>query len=65
VPPAGETNNVGGGRATTALNVLEAQGYANFTDFRPDGSMFTALVNDGGQRFRVVINPDTGQISRQ
>lgn len=65
VPPVADADNPEGGRATTALNVLEAQGYASFSDFRPDGSMFTALVNDGAQRFQVVINPDTGQISRQ
>ncbi len=54
-----------GGRATAALNVLEAQGYASFTDFQPSGSVYTAMVTDNGERFRVVINPDTGQISRQ
>lgn len=63
--PVPDADNPGGSRATTALNVLEAQGYTNFSDFRPNGSVFTALVNDGGQQFRVVINPDTGQISRQ
>lgn len=64
-PPVADLDNPQGGRATTALNVLEAQGYADFSDFRPDGSLFTALVRDGGQQFRVVINPESGQISRQ
>ncbi|HYL48148.1 MAG TPA: hypothetical protein VET84_02170 [Stellaceae bacterium] len=63
--PVADLDNPEGGRATSALNVLEAQGYASFSDFRPDGTKFTALVNDNGQQFRVVINPDTGQISRQ
>jgi hypothetical protein len=63
--PVAEAGKPGSSRATTALNVLEAQGYANFSDFRPDGDMFTAVVNDGGQQFRVGINPDTGQITRQ
>ncbi len=65
IPPVADVDNPQGGRATAALNVLEAQGYADFSDFRANGSTFTALVNDGGQRFRVVIDPDTGQISRQ
>jgi hypothetical protein len=63
--PVAEAVKPGSSRATTALNILEAQGYANFSDFRPDGDMFTAVVNDGGQQFRVAINPDTGQITRQ
>lgn len=54
-----------GGRATAALNVLEAQGYASFSDFGPSGNAYTALVTDNGEQFHVVINPDTGQISRQ
>jgi len=65
IPPVTDVDNPQGGRATAALNVLEAQGYADFSDFRATGSTFTALVNDGGQQFRVVIDPDTGQISRQ
>lgn len=64
-PPAADIGNPESSRATVALNVLEAQGYANFSDFRPDGGMYTALVNDGSQQFRVVINPDTGQLSQQ
>lgn len=64
-PPVADLDNPEGGRATTALNILEAQGYAAFSDFRPEGSAFTASVSDGGQQFQVVINPDTGQISRQ
>lgn len=64
-PPVADLDNPEGSRATVALNVLEAQGYASFSDFRPDGSTYTALVSDGGQQFRVTINPDTGQISRE
>jgi len=64
-PPIVDLDNPQSPRATAALNVLEAQGYADFSDFRSNGSTFTALVNDGGQKFQVVINPDTGQISRQ
>lgn len=64
-PAAPDLDNPQGSRATAALNVLEAQGYASFSDFRPSGNAYTALVTDNGQQFRVVINPDTGQISRQ
>lgn len=64
-PAVPDLDNPESGRATTALNILEAQGYASFSDFGPSGSAFTALVNDNGEHFRVVINPDTGQISRQ
>lgn len=64
-PPVADLDNPESGRATAALNVLEAQGYASFSDFRPDGGAFTAMVSDGGQQFRVTINPDTGQISRE
>ncbi|HYL32894.1 MAG TPA: hypothetical protein VEU53_07095 [Stellaceae bacterium] len=70
LPASGETpvadlDNPEGDRATAALNVLEAQGYASFSDFRPVGTKFTALVSDNGQKFRVLIDPDMGQISRQ
>lgn len=64
-PSVADLDNPQGARATAALNVLEAQGYADFSEFRPEDGMYTAMVRDGGQRFRVVINPDTGQISRQ
>jgi len=64
-PAVPDLDNPEGGRATAALNVLEAQGYAAFGDFRPSGSNYTALVTDNGQQFRVVIDPVTGQISRQ
>jgi len=70
LPAAGEPavpdiDNPESSRATAALNLLEAQGYASFSNFEPSGNTFTAMVTDNGQRFRVVINPDTGQISRQ
>jgi len=64
-PAVPDFDNPQSGRATAALNVLEAQGYASFSNFEPSGSAYTALVTDNGQQFRVVINPDTGQISRQ
>jgi Peptidase propeptide and YPEB domain len=51
-------------RASAALNLLEAHGYGDFTDFQPDGQNFTAMVaTTNGQRAKVVINPDTGDVS--
>lgn len=64
-PSVPNLDNSESGRATAALNVLEAQGYASFSNFGPSGNAYTALVTNNGQQFRVVINPDTGQISRQ
>ena len=64
-PTVPDLDNPESGRATAALNLLEAQGYASFTNFGPSGNAYTALVTDNGEQFRVVINPDTGQISRQ
>ena len=64
-PTVPDVDNPESSRATAALNVLEAQGYASFSNFGPSGNAYTTLVTDNGQQFRVVINPDTGQISRQ
>lgn len=64
-PAVPDLDNPEAGRATAALNIFEAQGYASFSNFEPRGNAYTALVTDNGQKFRVVINPDTGQISRQ
>jgi hypothetical protein len=51
-------------RATEALNLLEAHGYANFRDFGPDGQNYSAMVETtNGKRAKVIINPDTGEVS--
>ena len=52
-------------RMTQALNLLEAQGYGSFSNFKADGANFQATVDQNGQSFSVLINPDSGQISRQ
>ena len=57
-PPAGQ-------RETAALNLLEAQGYGNFTDFRADGANFTATVNNPDGSYAVQVNPDSGQVIRR
>jgi hypothetical protein len=52
-------------RMTHALNLLEAQGYGSFSNFAQDGKNFSATVNKNGQRFGVVVDPDSDQITRQ
>jgi hypothetical protein len=48
--------------ATAALNLLEARGYANFSNFTGDGNAFHATVVNNGQPIEVSINPNTGEI---
>jgi hypothetical protein len=50
--------------ATRALNLLEANGYGDFTNFHPMGHDYAATVSQNGQTFAVTINPETGQITR-
>jgi hypothetical protein len=52
-------------RITYALNLLEAKGYGDFSDFRQDGKNFTATVSQDGKRFTVMIDPDSRRITRQ
>lgn len=50
---------------TKALNLLEAQGFTSFTDFRPAGSdQYAANVMQHGHDVTVRVNPQDGQISR-
>lgn len=52
-------------RMTQALNMLEANGYGDFSDFKPAGTNFTAMVTRNNQHFAVTVDPDTNQITRQ
>jgi hypothetical protein len=52
-------------RNTAALNALEANGYADFANFRPEGKNFAADVARDGRPVVVVVDPDTGQITRR
>lgn len=61
-------------RATRALNILEAQGYAAglqdnsftaFRDFHAQGKDYIATVRQNGRMFQVIVDPETGQITRQ
>jgi hypothetical protein len=51
-------------RITAALNILEAAGYGDFRDFHADGRNFAASVTQQGQTFPVVIDPESGQVTR-
>ncbi len=48
--------------ATDALNLLEARGYANFSNFTADGNGFRATVVNGGRASQVSIDPRTGTV---
>ena len=52
-------------RMTDALNLLEAKGYGDFSGFRPEGKNFAATVSQDGKSFTVIIDPDSGRITRQ
>jgi hypothetical protein len=54
-----------GDRATKALNLLQANGYTQFSNFRPAGNEFEATVTRNGQQSVVIIDPDSGRISSQ
>lgn len=50
---------------TKALNLLEAQGFTRFRDFRAVGNdIYAANVLHHGQRMTVDVNPQTSQITR-
>lgn len=50
--------------ATQALNLLEANGYGDFTNFHRTGRDYAATVSQNGTTFPVTIDPETGQITR-
>jgi hypothetical protein len=60
-----ERTDVEGDRMTHALNLLEANGYGDFSNFQQSGKDFAATVKRDGQQFGVIVNPDTNQITRQ
>ncbi len=54
------------GRDTKALNMLEANGYTRFSNFRSDGKNFEATVTaNNGKQMTVIVDPDSGHITRQ
>lgn len=50
-------------RMTHALNLLEAQGYGDFSNFRAEGKNFAATVTRNGRQFTVVVDPDTDHVT--
>jgi hypothetical protein len=52
-------------RMTSALNLLEAKGYASFKDFKTDGANFSATVTKNGHNQTVVVDPVSGTITTQ
>ncbi len=59
--PGGHTDMMDGG-ATQALNILEAQGFDNYTDFHAQGNLYVATVTSHGRRFPVTIDVANGTI---
>ncbi len=49
-------------RATAALNLLEAKGDGQFSNFSRSGRDFTAVVTKEGKTMQVLIKPDSRQI---
>ncbi len=63
-PMSGDNpGNSEGRNATAALNLLEARGYANFSNFTADGINFRATVINGGRASQVLIDPRTGEVT--
>ena len=69
VPPGtpGREDSRREARMTHALNLLEAKGYADFHDFKPDGKNFDATVTraDKHKQMSVKIDPDNDQVTVQ
>jgi hypothetical protein len=61
---AGAMDNQGD-RATTALNLLEANGYTSFSNFQPAGRDFQVTVIRDGRPTVVTVDPDSGRITPQ
>ena len=53
-----------GDQMSTALNLLEAKGYARFSGFKAEGNHFVARVSQDGGQFDVDIDPESGQVTR-
>lgn len=51
-------------RMTHALNILEANGYGDFSNFRANGKNFAATVTEQGKPMSLVVDPNSNQVSR-
>ena len=61
--PAHEAEVERGAPVVDALNLLEAAGYASFTNFQQVGDKFEADAIKDGQAMHVVIDPATRQVA--
>jgi len=55
-------SNKAGDPDTKALNLLEANGYTDITQFRQVGGDYQATVSKDGKPLTVTVDPGTGQI---
>jgi hypothetical protein len=62
---APQRNDAEATRMTDALNLLEAQGYGDFTNFRQDGKNFAVTVTRNGRPQTVVADPDAATVTPQ
>ncbi len=60
-----DRDSVEAARMTQSLNLLGAQGYGDFSNFRQDGKNFAATVTRSGQQLSVVVDPDTNRVTPQ
>ena len=60
--PAGTHDTAAARRVTEALNLLEAQGYAEFGNFREEESLFAADAKLEGKPVRLTVDPERRQI---
>jgi hypothetical protein len=62
--PAHENEVQRGAPYIDALNLLEAQGYASFSNFREEGGgRYSADAVRDGQAMHVIIDPASGQVA--
>lgn len=61
-PPSGDT--VVARRYTDALNALSTEGYSGVDRIVPDGERFRATAIMQGQRYEVLVDPETAEVRR-
>lgn len=62
--PSYRPNNPASRSATEALNLLESQGYATFTNFRQVGSRFVAEETQNGHTWQLTVDPATKTVTK-
>jgi hypothetical protein len=58
-------NDASANRMTKALNLLEAQGYGVFSNFKAEGKDYAATVTRTGHTETLRVDPDSGQVTIQ